>query len=342
MAKKGSEKVATDFDKNNLIVTGGFRPLSADTPIDARTRIETLDDIYDIPMPYVGMLVYVKDTGKRYEILTLKDKKIGLKVTKDALVDTFQEVVFFDESADIFETNKVTVNNFGGISAGTDLNGLTVHEILKQLLYPYVPPTVSVACTPNGGVFEKGNIQTISNITVSVAKKSEEITKIEILDGNTIIATQGDESIVNGGTFNYPVDVKINSNKMLTIKITDSSNKITQCMTNQFDFVYPYYIGVCEEDAQIDEQLVLGLNKKIEMKGNKVINFTTDNQKMIIAYPAEYGVISKVYDANNFDITSSFKCNTISVTGLDGVAQDYYVYSNEASTVDNFAIKFSY
>lgn len=334
--------MATDFDNNSSIVTGGFRPITADTPMDARTRIETLDDIYNIPMPYIGMLVYVKDTGKRYEVLTLKDKKVGLKVTKDALVDTFQEVVFFDESADIFETNKVIVNSFGGISAGTDLNGLTVHEILKQMLYPYVAPVVSVACTPDGGIYEKGSVQTVSNVTVSVAKKSDDITKIEILDGNNIIATQGDESIINGGTFNYPVDVKINSSKKLTIKITDSSNKITQCSTNQFDFVYPYYIGVCEEDAQIDEQLVLGLNKKIEMKGNKVINFTTDNQKMIIAYPAEYGVISKVYDANNFDITSSFKCNTISVTGLDGVAQDYYVYSNETSTVDNFAIKFSY
>ena len=74
---------------------------------------------------------------------------------KDALVDTFQEVVFFDESADIFETNKVIVNNFGGISAGTDLNGLTVHEILKQMLYPYVAPVVSVACTPDGGIYEK-------------------------------------------------------------------------------------------------------------------------------------------------------------------------------------------
>jgi hypothetical protein len=63
---------------------------------------------------------------------------------------------------------------------------------------------------------------------------------------------------------------------------------------------------------------------------------------MIIAYPVEYGTISKIYDANNFDITSSFKCNTFSVTGLDGVARDYYVYNNAVSTVKDFAIKFSY
>ena len=49
-----------------------------------------------------------------------------------------------------------------------------------------------------------------------------------------------------------------------------------------------------------------------------------------------------ILELNNFDITFSFKCNTISVTGLDGVAQNYYVYSNDASTVNDFAIKFSY
>jgi hypothetical protein len=219
---------------------------------------------------------------------------------------------------------------------------MTTHEILAKLLFPYIAPVVNVSCSPNGGMYEKGDIQTVSNVAVSVVKKSEEIAKIEILDGNTIIATQEDESIINGGTFNYPIDVKINSDKKLTIKITDSLGKTVLCATNQFSFVYPYYIGVCNEDAEINEELILGLNKKIEAKGNKTINYTTNNQKMIIAYPVEYGTISKIYDANNFDITSSFKCNTISVTGLDGVAQNYYVYSNDVSTVKDFAIKFSY
>ncbi len=334
--------MATDFNNNSIMMLGGLRSTSADTPIDVRTRIETLDDIYDIPMPYIGMMVYVKDTGKRYEVLSLKDKKVGLKITKNAMVDAYQEISFYDEESEIFETNKTTVNDFGGIPANTDLNGMTTHEILTKLLYPYIAPIVNVSCTPNGGIYEKGDIQTISNVAVSVVKKSEEIAKIEILDGNTIIATQEDESIINGGTFNYPIDVKINSDNKLIVKITDSLNKVVQVTTNQFNFVYPYYIGVCEEDAEINEELILGLNKKIETKSNKTINYTTNNQKMIIAYPVEYGTISKIYDTNNFDITFSFKCNTISVTGLDGVAQNYYVYNNDVSTVNNFAVKFSY
>lgn len=333
--------MATDFNANSTVITGGLRPSTVNTPLDSRTRIETLEDIYDIPVPYIGMIVYVMDTGKRYEIMSLKDKKVGPLVIKDVLVNEIKELTFYDESAEIFETDMLTVNAFGGIPANADLNGMTTHEILMKMLYPYVAPDIAISCTPNGGIFEKGSMQKISEINISIVKKSEPIQKIEIFDGNTIIATQEDESIKNGGTFNFPVDVEVNSNKSLTIKITDAQ-KINAVSTNKFEFVYPYYVGVCEEDAQIDDQLILGLSKRNELKGNKQINFTTSNQKMIIAYPVEYGKISKIHDANSFDITSTFECNVINITGLDNTAQQYYVYNNNASTVNNFAIKFSY
>ena len=118
-----------------------------------------------------GMMIYVKDTGKRYEVLTLKDKKVGLKVTKNAMVDTFQEVSFYDESSEIFETDMLTVNAFGGIPANADLNGMTTHEILTKMLYPYIAPEVKVSCEPNGGIFEKGSTQKITNINISIIKK---------------------------------------------------------------------------------------------------------------------------------------------------------------------------
>lgn len=332
--------MATDFNKNSTIITGSVRPSITNTPLDNRTRIETLDDIYSIPMPYVGMIVYVIDTGKRYEVVSLKSKKVGPLVIEDMLVDEIKEL-HFDNEPDVFETDMLTVNAFGGIPANADLNGMTTHEILTKMLYPYIAPSIEVSCNPNGGVFEKGSIQKISQVQISIIKKSEQIQKIEIFDGNTIIATQEDESIKNGGTFNFSVDVEVNSNKSLTIKITDAQ-KINVVSTNKFEFVYPYYIGACGENAQINEELILGLNKRNEFKGNKQINFTTNNQKMVIAYPVEYGKISKIYDANNFDITSTFECNVIDITGLDNTTQQYYVYNNNASTVNNFAIKFSY
>lgn len=243
----------------------------------------------------------------------------------------------------IFETDILTVNALGGISANTDLNGLTVKEILNKLLFPYIEPVIAVTATPNGGTYEKGSTQTITNVKVVVTKKSEKITKIEVLNGTQVIARQNDEAINNGGTFNYNVNVSVPStNKQLTVKVTDNSGNAITKTTNAFTFVYPYYWGVCEETDVINADLIKGLTKSVTSKGTKTVTYTTNNQRMIFAYPKSYGVITKILDPNSFDVTSTFTMSQITIIGLDGTGQSYYVYVNSPSTVSNFNMKFSY
>lgn len=345
--------MATDFTTDVTKFPGALAPNAVDTPIDIRTRVETKADIMSIPKPYIGMVVYVKDTGKRYEVLTLKDKKQGIKVVKNALVDTYRELTVdqdlshlaskADEDArEIYTTDQLTVNPLGGIIAGADLNGLTVKEILTKLLYPYVKPLVSATSAPNGGIYEKGDNKTITNVKAVITKKSESITKVEVFDGATSLGVKEDAAVADGGTFNFPVSVPVNSvNKLLTVKTTDESGTVVSTNTESFTFVYPYYSGICAENAIIDENLIKGLNKKIESKGNKTIAYDCDNQKMVFAYPKSYGKLKIINDQNNFDVTATFTINEVSITGLDGTAQEYYVYVNNASTVTNFNMKFN-
>ena len=81
--------MATNFDNNALSSSGGFKPSTKDTPIDIRSRVATERDILDIPNPYVGMIIYVQDTGKRFEVLSIKDIQSGL--SKVSRVDTYKE-----------------------------------------------------------------------------------------------------------------------------------------------------------------------------------------------------------------------------------------------------------
>ena len=149
--------------------------------------------------------------------------------------------------------------------------------------------------------------------------------------------------MATGGSFNFAVTVPVNSvNKVLTAKVTDASNKVVSANTSAFNFVYPYYVGIVAEDAVIDEALVKGLEKKVEAKGNKTIAYTCDNQRMVFAYPKAYGALKTVIDPNNFDVTGTFTKQEVSITGLDGTAQAYYVYVNGASTVNDFNMKFNY
>ena len=85
--------MSTDFNTNTIKMNGSLKLTIANTPLDLRTVVETEEDILSIPMPYIGMVVYVKDTGKRFEVLTLKDYKKGMKVVKDGAVDTYREIM---------------------------------------------------------------------------------------------------------------------------------------------------------------------------------------------------------------------------------------------------------
>ena len=61
----------------NIITSGALLPSTADTPLDARTRISNLDAVESIGNPCVGMIFYCTGTGKLYKVKTLKSVSIG-------------------------------------------------------------------------------------------------------------------------------------------------------------------------------------------------------------------------------------------------------------------------
>ena len=79
--------MATDFDKDVIITGGGLKPSTVNTPSDIRTRINTIEDMKDIPLPYVGMMVYVIDEDEFYKVKSLKAKAIGPIEVNNASVD---------------------------------------------------------------------------------------------------------------------------------------------------------------------------------------------------------------------------------------------------------------
>lgn len=253
------------------------------------------------------------------------------------------------DTEDVFETDMATINALGGIAAGADLNGLTTHEVLKKLLYPYVDATVGNAtATPNGGTYEKGSTKTITQVSISITKKSEPITSVALYNGSTLIEEKIGDAVKNGGTITFSglsVEVPTNGNQ-LTVKVTypdaNGNAKTVEKKTTALTFVYPYYIGTCAAGTAVDEALVESLTKKIEGKGNKSNSFTVSDGHMVFAYPKAHGVLKSILDPNNFETIGNYTRSEVSVTGLDGTAQTYYVYVSGATTVSGFAVNFKY
>jgi hypothetical protein len=250
---------------------------------------------------------------------------------------------YVDEE-DVFETDMTTINALGGIAAGADLNGLTTHEILKKILYPYVQPTLGNAtASPNGGTYEKGVTKTITSVSISVTKKSEAITSVALYNGSTLIEEKTGDAVKNGGTITFSTSVEVPTNgNQLTVKVTDAKGTVQEKKTTAMSFVYPYYMGTCAAGTAIDETLVESLTKKVEGKGNKSNSFTVSDGHMVFAYPKAHGVLKSILDPNNFETIGNYTRSEVSVTGLDGTAQTYYVYVSGATTVSGFVVNFKY
>ena len=283
----------------------------------------------------------VKNAEGNYEVVYLETSADQVETDSERQFVSEAQKTQYDENT-VYTNEMQTVTALGGIPAGTSFDNMPVNEVLTKLLYPYVAPSVSASSNPNGGTFEKGNNQKVTKITASITKKSEKITKVEFLDGAQVLETKTGEEVQNGGSIAITTDLTVNSNKDFQVKVTDAANKVYTAKTGGFNFVYPYYMGVCAENAEINEALIESLTKKIEGRGNKTHAFTCDFQRMVFAYPKSHGKLKSIIDPNNFDVTGTFGVQEVNITGLDGTAQAYYVYVNSASTVSNFNMKFNY
>jgi hypothetical protein len=244
-----------------------------------------------------------------------------------------------------FVTDILTVDKFGGIAAGSDLNGMTTHEILNQLLYPYIAFTInSSSRNAAAAILENGASQTLNSATINVTKKSKPITSIKLLNGSTVLEEKTGDAVAAGGTItfsNLGITVTKDNNPNLKFTVTDGTTS-TDKNVGASTFVYPYYMGECAADATIDETLIEGLTKKVESKGAKTVTHSCENGRMVIAYPKAHGVLKSILDPNNFETIGDYTRSEVSVTGLDGTAQTYYVYASGAATVSGFKVQYKY
>lgn len=354
--------MATDFKTNVTSTTGSFAPSIANVPLDVRERVETEADIMDIPKPWLGMIVYVKDTGKRYEITGLKDIKVGFSTVKDGAVDTYKLIdsitseqlsaiqtdVSNLEDADIFKSDKATSSSLGGIAVGDNLAGLSIQEILTKLLYPYVQPavTASLVCTPEDKLLEKGRTVIISKIKATVVKTSEVITKVAFLVNNVEVHTIT-EAVSEGGDFEYALAESMQVQADLPVgyfkvAVTDAKNETTTVDIATANFIYPFYFGVVNENTEVSSNIINGLSKVVDIKKDKEFTYITNGQHMVIAYPKNYGELASIVDANGFNIKNSFERHEVTVSCFDGTTQSYLLYINGASTVSSYKIIFKF
>lgn len=303
------------------------------TPLYYRTKAKTV----------------IMDDGTSVEdAINSKADKNHTHTAREIITDKYHQFVTEEEKnnwslGSRYNKNIPTYVEHGGIPIGTTFNNKTLQEMFDMILYPYVSPTVfAQVLTPgNGGTYEIGTLVSVTKIRVNATIKSNNLTKIDIVEGSNIIATKTD-GISKGGTFDFVLNIAVRTNKYFTAKVYDDTGAVVSKNTGTFTFVHPIYHGSLSTDKTPTQEEIKALTKHIENKGTKTYSFTANNQRFVFAYPKSYGTLSAIYDQNNFNVTSTFTIYTVPIQCLDGSTVDYYVYVSDKSTVTNFNNKFQW
>lgn len=239
---------------------------------------------------------------------------------------------WYDEGGalDVDVTSNYTV---GGIAAGTTIPaGTTFADIFNMLLNKYQEPIVSLSLNPSTTlmtIWEK--IDSITT-TVSVSKKSNPITRVDILENGTVVKSFTD-GVSAWGSFTYKkTDPTVNTT---TFKVNVYDGKSWASDSKTITFVNPSYIGTVTDDVVNPTATDIKKMEKVALTSKKFTKEHIDMEygRIVFAYPMSYGSLTSIKDGNNVEYINSYTKTTVTI---DGISYNVYTLTDSAG-VEDFA-----
>ena len=227
-------------------------------------------------------------------------------------------------------SDKPSTVAIGGLPLGYTSDGISIVELIDNMLHPYKAPKVSLSITPSNTLYELG--ATISTLTLkaTITQGSNNVTSLVFLkDGSPLPSTSNLEL--------SKTETNVRTNVTYSAYVSDDVNRINSNSIN-IKFINPIYIGSLSE---VNSTNIKAMTKKIVNVGSQSYTYTINNKKMCIAFPSGW-TLRNIIDPNGFDITQSFTKETVNIYCLDGNNKPYTVYSSEFTSQSSFTVKFNF
>ena len=227
--------------------------------------------------------------------------------------------------------------NIGGIKKNQTFSNATLQEMFDMLLHPYEKPTMTLGINPTKTIYDKV-AETLASITINanVTKKTENIKEIRFYVDNVLVNT--DTVHPNGGLVSYTHTFASPTNTTFNVKIEcedikGATSKVS-ANTNVY-FVGKSYYGCLPEGTTIDETSIKTLNtvlkKELKYKYSGITTTGTDLYHIVLCQPKEFGIITSVKDALNFEYIQDYTVRDIII---DGIYYTLMYLTNPVSVTD--------
>jgi hypothetical protein len=239
-----------------------------------------------------------------------------------------------------FTDNRMCPTDFGELQFGDTFNSFSLVEMLKRVVYSYLPPggNLSIRAPYNSGYVEVGT-SPIPILDWEINKKTLDLnvtTLTNMIPGIYSPISSSQYVNVFGQSTGIVITPITASTTTFTMTISDTSNYIL-IKTASISGVYPYFSGF----SSLNTMTVAGLpslDKIIEPKSNKNINLIGSGNLYFI-YPKIHGTLSNIYDSggNDYLASGTFSGPSVGIfNSPEGLwsSTEFYVYKWSNTTIN--------
>ena len=203
----------------------------------------------------------------------------------------------------------------GWIPAGTTLAaGTSIESIIRQMLVTYITPTLSLAAKSWVSLINYvGDTVANPQFDVTAVRGSGTFTTVQLLAGSTL----SDSQSMTGTTATLTYTGNVTTDTTFKAYVEDNGQTINS-NTVTIKFVQGSYFGqVADTVTNPTAADITALTKlKNTAKGYTANNISMTYGKLLYAYPASYGDLTSIKDANNFEYITSYTKSTVNVNGV--------------------------
>lgn len=224
--------------------------------------------------------------------------------------------------------------DIGGITTGTSFPTSTpISDVLTQLLYPYIPPSVSIG-TNVVGLHERGVEVPSATFTINVTRRSKPIQSVELSRWDTSIYTAPDATLPQ---HIVPDGSPFSNTTHWTARVSDGTQ--TSSASTSVTFVDPYFIGVRSNRDTYDE---IGLAKRLTSSSSITWTFVESGYITLIVPPA-FGSLRSIIDQNGFNVTEGYDVTDTAIMLASGSTTCKLIRKKEPAVISTtFSLTFNF
>jgi hypothetical protein len=212
-----------------------------------------------------------------------------------------------------FTDSRPCLVSIGDIQMGETFSLVEMSEMLRRIVYSYLPPTCSVSVLPpySSGYVEVGTSPLVKlNYTITKRTYPTNITSLSNMVPSSYppISTAG-TTVVSGTASGIVISPVSNTTTYFAATVGDGTQSNTS--TASISGIYPYFYGFSALSAMNTAGLS-GLTKLVEPLGDKTIDITGSGNLYFI-YDSTYPDLDEVIDNISVIIGNSFSIPTLTI-----------------------------